>query len=52
MQLSIEKDKVRALVDVGIPLNVLIPQKKFKKLALRVGEEVNLVCPVETIEAF
>ena len=51
-QLSIEKDKVRALVDVGIPLSVLIPKEKFKDLQLSVGEEVRITCPQESIDIF
>ena len=51
-QLSDEQGRVRALVDVGIPLSVLIAKKKFKDLQLSVGEEVWLTCPVESIEVF
>jgi tungstate transport system ATP-binding protein len=51
-QLSIEKGRVRALVDVGIPLSVLIPKETFKDLHLGVGETVWLTCPAESIEVF
>ena len=51
-QLSNEQGRVRALVDVGIPLSVLIPKEKFKDLQLIVGEEVWLTCPAESIEVF
>jgi len=51
-QLSSEQGRVRALVDVGIPLSVLIPKEKFKDLQLGVGEEVYLTCPAESIEVF
>ena len=51
-QLSSEQGRVRALVDVGIPLSVLIPIEKFKDLQLGVGEEVWLTCPAESIEVF
>jgi tungstate transport system ATP-binding protein len=51
-QLSIEKGRVRALVDVGIPLSVLIPKETFKNLQLSVGEEVCLTCPAKSIEVF
>jgi len=51
-QLSSEQGRVRALVDVGIPLSVLIPKEKFKDLQLGVGEEVWLTCPAESIEVF
>ena len=52
IQLSSEQGRVRALVDVGIPLSVLIPKEKFKDLQLGVGEEVWLTCPAESIEVF
>ena len=52
IQLSSEQGRVRALVDVGIPLSVLIPKEKFKDLQLSVGEEVWLTCPAESIEVF
>ncbi len=51
-QLSSEQGRVRALVDVGIPLSVLIPKEKFMNLQLGVGEEVWLTCPAESIEVF
>ena len=38
IQLSSEQGRVRALVDVGIPLSVLIPKETFKDLQLGVGE--------------
>jgi tungstate transport system ATP-binding protein len=52
IQLSSEQGRVRALVDVGIPLSVLIPKEEFKDLQLGVGEEVWLTCPAESIEVF
>lgn len=52
IQLSSEQGRVRALVDVGIPLSVLIPKEKFIDLQLGVGEEVWLTCPAESIEVF
>jgi tungstate transport system ATP-binding protein len=51
-QLSSEQGRVRALVDVGIPLSVLIPKEKFIDLQLGVGEEVWLTCPADSIEVF
>jgi len=52
MQLANEQKKVRALVDVGIPLSVLIPKEVFKSLHLDLGEEVRLCCPEESIDVF
>jgi tungstate transport system ATP-binding protein len=52
IQLSSEQGRVRALVDVGIPLSVLIPKEEFKGLQLSVDEKVYLTCPEEGIEIF
>jgi tungstate transport system ATP-binding protein len=52
VQLTDEQDQVRALVDVGIPLNVLIPKGAFRGLHLEVGEEVHVICPAEGIDVF
>lgn len=51
-QLSDEGSKVRALVDVGIPVSILIPRDEFKTLQLSVGEAVEITCPEEGIEVF
>ena len=52
VQLTDEQDQVRALVDVGIPLSVLIPRKVFRDLHLSLGEDVWLICPADGIEVF
>ena len=52
IQLTDERRRVRALVDVGIPLSVLIPKEHFKDQGLEMGEEIWLTCPVESIEVF
>jgi tungstate transport system ATP-binding protein len=52
IQLTDEELRVRALVDVGIPLSVLIPKPVFRGQRLGMGEEVWLTCPAEGIEVF
>lgn len=52
IQLTDEQGRVRALVDVGIPLSVLIPKEMFRRKQLAMGEEIWLTCPVESIEVF
>jgi len=52
IQLSDEQTRVRALVDVGIPMSVLIPKEVFKRLNLDLGEEIWLYCPEESIDVF
>jgi tungstate transport system ATP-binding protein len=52
IQLADEQSRVRALVDMGIPMSVLIPKEVFKSLNLNLGEEVRLDCPIESIDVF
>ncbi len=52
IQLTDEQSKVRALVDLGIPMSVLIPKEVFKNLHLDLGEKVWLNCPKESIGVF
>ena len=52
IQLSSEQGRIRALVDVGIPLSVLIPKEEFEDLQLSVDQTVYLTCPEEGIEVF
>jgi len=50
VQLTEEKNKVRALVDVGVPLSVLISKKELEAMSLGVGSSIWLTCPPESIE--
>jgi len=52
IQLTDEQTRVRALVDIGIPMSVLIPKEAFKSLHLNLGEKVRLYCPKESIDVF
>jgi len=52
IQLTDEQIRVRALVDMGIPMSVLIPKEVFKSLHLNLGEKVWLHCPKESIDIF
>ncbi len=51
-QLTHEQGRIRALVDVGMPLSVLIPGNIFASIPLKPGEEVWLTCPPESIGFF
>jgi len=42
LQLSQEHGQVRALIDVGIPLNVLIDKEKYQGLMIGIGDSVGL----------
>ncbi|HVO83854.1 MAG TPA: ATP-binding cassette domain-containing protein [Syntrophobacteria bacterium] len=50
VQLADEGARVRALVDVGIPLTVLLPTQEFKALSPTVGEVFWVTVPPEAIE--
>jgi len=52
IQLTDENSRVRALVDVGIMLSVLIPKERLEELDIRVGMKVGVRCPEESIEVF
>lgn len=52
IQLTEERNRIRALVDVGIPINVLIAADAFNTFSLVIGEEVWLTCPPDKIEVF
>ena len=52
IQLTDEHSRVRALVDIGIPLSVLIPKEVISDLNLGLGEEVWLSCLSEGLEVF
>jgi tungstate transport system ATP-binding protein len=52
VQLTDEHSRVRALMDVGIMLSVLIPKERLEDLDIRVGMKVGVRCPEESIEVF
>jgi tungstate transport system ATP-binding protein len=52
IQLTVEQGRVRALVDVGIPLSAMISREALGDLHLSLGKDVFLTCPVEGIEVF
>jgi tungstate transport system ATP-binding protein len=52
IQLTDEHSRVRALVDVGLMLSVLIPKERLEDLDIRVGMKVGVRCPEDAIEVF
>jgi tungstate transport system ATP-binding protein len=52
IQLTDEQSRVRALVDVGIPLSVMISKEVFGSLGLAMGQDVWLTCPQASIQVF
>jgi tungstate transport system ATP-binding protein len=52
IQLNDEQRQIRALVDAGVPISVLIPKDVFRSLHLVVGEKVWLTCPLGSLGLF
>jgi tungstate transport system ATP-binding protein len=50
IQLTDEEGDVRALVDVGIPISVLIEGAAYKKAPVLTGDRVFVICPSQGIE--
>jgi ABC-type molybdate transport system ATPase subunit len=52
IQLTDEHSRVRALIDVGIMLSVLIPKERLEDLDIRIGMRLWVSCPEQSIEVF
>lgn len=52
IQLTDEQDFIRAVVDIGIPLNILLPKNRAADLPLIIGKDLPVSCPPETIRVF
>jgi tungstate transport system ATP-binding protein len=52
VQLTDQGKRIRALIDIGIPISVLMDYDKFNKIGPKVGEEVCLEIPEDNIEVF
>ena len=52
IQLNEDRIHVRALVDTGVPLNVLISKESFNRHNMGIGDDVWVTCPVESIDIF
>ncbi|MGD2124835.1 MAG: ATP-binding cassette domain-containing protein [Desulfobacteraceae bacterium] len=52
VQLTEEQDLVRAVLDIGIPLNILLQKDTLRQKALNIGDEVGIFCPKEAIQIF
>jgi tungstate transport system ATP-binding protein len=50
VQLTDEGGNVRALIDVGIPISVLLERKVYKEAPVLTGDQVLVICPRESIE--
>lgn len=52
LQLTDEDGHIRAIVDIGIPLSVILPKSFLKDKPLTIGEGVTLHCPPDAIQIF
>jgi ABC-type molybdate transport system ATPase subunit len=52
IQLTDEHSRVRALLDVGIMLSVLIPKEKLEDSGIHIGMRLWVGCPEQSIEVF
>jgi tungstate transport system ATP-binding protein len=52
IQLTDQGQRIRALIDIGLPINVLMEYDRFDEIGPRVGEEVYLEIPENSIEFF
>ncbi len=50
VQLTEEEGRVRAVVDVGIPLNVLLSKEEYRVISPGLGEIIRVTCPPDSIE--
>ncbi|MBW1887711.1 MAG: ABC transporter ATP-binding protein [Deltaproteobacteria bacterium] len=52
IQLTYEQDHIRVVVDIGIPLNILLPMDQPRNEPLIIGDEVWIFCPQADIRIF
>ena len=52
IQVMAENSKIRLVVDAGINIALLIPQKKYEQTRPLVGELVGVCIPSEAIQIF
>lgn len=52
LQLTDENTHVRALIDVGIPLSILLSRPALKDTPLSAGEQVTIHCPRDAVQIF
>jgi hypothetical protein len=52
LQLTDESSHVRAIIDIGIPLIVLLPKPDLKDNPLAIGEDVTIYCPPNAVRIF
>ena len=52
MQLTDEGEQIRAVAEIGIPLNILLPKAVLKESPVHIGDHVRIYCPLEAVQIF
>jgi len=52
IQLTEERDHIRAIADIGIPLSILVPKERLQATPLYIGDGIKIHCPPESIQVF
>ena len=52
IQLTDEEDQVRVVVDIGIPINILVPKAAIKQLPIHIGGTARIYCPPDAVQIF
>ena len=50
IQMTYEDDRVRAIADIGVPLNILLSRREVTDRHLCVGDDLRISCPRDSIE--
>lgn len=51
-QLTEERDHIRAIADVGIPLSILVSKDRLQATPLFIGDGIKIYCPPKSIRIF
>ena len=51
-QLTDEEEQVRIVVDIGIPINILVPRAGIKQTPVYIGDTVRIYCPPDAFKIF
>ncbi len=51
-QLMDADENVKAVIDIGVPVTILIPKELMKAESIRIGGEIVVFCPQESIQIF
>ena len=52
IQLTEDRDHIRAIADIGIPLSILVPKERLQATPLLIGDVIKIHCPPESIQVF